>query len=417
MLMHRRERQAHLILEKQLPFYANLSSAYKAEFRKRVNRFIRSKTIRGGKGFKLSYEHIVSVAGSAIQVSFGNDRYLLSSFDTIIIYEKVYQHPITKNYHRGEVNPTAGIIVVSWEDFVYGYSTKEDNLNVGLHEMAHAYYFEIIKSRNDYVTDYDLLSKFMFVSEHEILKIRKNRSSLFRNYAGENVFEFFAVSVEYFFEDGNEFRQKLPKLYRQMCLLLNQDSADRMARGFDYSRYFEKSVIVNKRPPKSDIVASNRELDMTISVKRNNYNAMSIVLVLAAIIQISISNIVAFIILIGIIGLLKIVLMVIKYTSEVFTTQDHLYIIYRNILGNYTIGIPFKGIFSVSMRREYEGYYLINYNDNGELKHIKINTTDSGAMRIFEKCMISNSVMFKLDGMRMPRIKSHKETMANHRKN
>jgi len=408
MRMHRMERQAHQILEKQLPFYANLNIAYKAEFRKRVNRFIRSKTFRGGKGFKIDFEHIVSVAGSAIQVSFGNDKYLLSTFNTIIIYEKVYQHPITMNYHRGEVNPSAGIIVVSWEDFVYGYATKEDNLNVGLHEMAHAYYFEVVKNRKEYISDYDLLSKFMFVSEYEIIKIRKDKSSLFRNYAGENVFEFFAVSVEYFFEDGSEFREKLPKLYRQMCLLLNQDSADKSARGFDQSKYFEKTVVYKTLPPKKDIILDSNKLKMTILVKSYLYKVVFGIAFLFTFADYILDTLLSFNVLLAIIGVYNIGLLILKYTSKVFATDTHLFIVYYNTFGKHIRGIPLKGIISVSMRREYEGDYLINYDDNGTLKHIKVGTNNRDSMRNFEKYLISKSVMFKLDGLRKPRIRTQK---------
>ena len=408
MRMHRRERQAHQILEKHLPFYANLTLAYKAEFRKRVNRFIRSKTIRGGKGFKIEFEHVVAVAGSAIQVSFGNGKYLLSTFNTIIIYEKVYQHPITKNYHRGEVNPNAGIIVVSWEDFVYGYSTDEDNLNVGLHEMAHAYYFEVVKNRKEYISDYDLLSKFMFVSEYEIIKIRKNQSTLFRNYAGENVFEFFAVSVEYFFEDGPEFREKLPKLYRQMCLLLNQDTADGSARGFNHSKYFENTNILNFLPNKRDIKVNNGEFKMNILVKALLYKTVFGIVLLFTFSQTVLENILEFNTLLAVIGVLNVGLLIYKYTSKIFATNTHLFIVYYTAFGKQIKGIPFKGIVSVSMRREFEGDYLINYSDKGVLKHIKIGTNNRKAMYKFERFLIGKSIMFKFDGLRKPRIRSWK---------
>ena len=408
MRMHKKERQAHLILEKHLPYYVNLSLTDKAEFRKRVNRFIRDMKFRGGKGFAIGFEHIVAVAGSAIQVSFGNTKYILSAFYEIIIYEKVYQNPMTKNYHRGEVNPGAGIIVVSWDDFVYGYTTDKDNLNVGLHEMAHAYYFEIMKNREDYKTTYDLLSKFMFVSEYEILKIRKNKSTLFRDYAGENVFEFFAVSVEYFFEDGPEFREKLPKLYRQMCLLLNQDTSDGIARGFDYERYFEKIIISKTLPPKLDVKLTPSDLSMRLMVNAKLINFVLYILGMITFFSFIADNYLLLEAMIFIDAVAIVGFGVISYSLKVFATDTHLYLSYLNLYGKQIVGIPLNGIMSVSMQKESQGKYLINYRDNGVLKHIRTSTNSRQTRKNFERLLIINNIMIKMDGMRLTRIKSHK---------
>ncbi len=408
MRMHKKEREAHIILEKHLPYYVELSFHDKAEFRKRVNLFIREMKFRGGKNFAIGYEHVVAVAGSAIQISFGNAKYILSTFSEIIIYEKVYQNPMTKNYHRGEVNPGAGIIVVSWEDFVYGYTTDEDNLNVGLHEMAHAYYFEIMKHREDYKNSYDLLSKFMFVSEYEILKIRKNKSTLFRNYAGENVFEFFAVSVEYFFEDGPEFREKLPKLYRQMCLLLNQDTADGMHRGFDYERYFDKIVISNSLPPKMDLSNLPNELSMRLMIKFSKLYFLGVFFGFVTFVSFMMDSYLVLEIMLFIDSIIIVVIAVISYSLKVFSTDTHLFLTYINLSGKKTFGIPLKGIVSVSMQKEIKGKYLITYRDSGTLKHIRTSTQSQQTRTNFERLIVRNNIMLKMDGMRLARIKSHK---------
>lgn len=408
MRMHKKEREAHLILEQHLPYYVELSFRDKAEFRKRVNLFIREMKFRGGKNFAIGYEHVVAVAGSAIQISFGNARYLLSTFSEVIIYEKVYQNPMTKNYHRGEVNPAAGIIVVSWEDFVYGYTTDEDNLNVGLHEMAHAYYFEIMKNREDYKNSYDLLSKFMFVSEYEILKIRKNRSTLFRDYAGENVFEFFAVSVEYFFEDGAEFREKLPKLYRQMCLLLNQDTADGIARGFDYGRYFERIFIAKSLPPKMKKDELPNKLQMRLMIKFSKLYFLGVIFSFITLVSLMAGNFVLLELMLFIDATIIVIIAVISLSLKVFSTDSHLYLTYLNLSGKQIFGIPLKGIVSVSMEKEIQGKYLITYRDEGVLKHFRVSTNSAQTRKNFEQLIVTNNIMLKMDGMRLARIKSHK---------
>ncbi|OYT11255.1 MAG: hypothetical protein B6I18_04790 [Bacteroidetes bacterium 4572_112] len=403
MRIHIREKEADKILENHLPFYAKLTSVYKAEFRKRVYRFIRNKTFRGGKDFKIKFEHIVAVTGSAIQISFGNDNYLLPKFNTIIIYEKVYQNPMTKNYHRGEVNPTAGIIVVSWKDFVYGYSTDEDNLNVGLHEMAHAYYFDIIKSRKDVVTNYDLLSKYMFISEKEIIKIRNQHSTLFRNYAGDNIFEFFAVSIEYFFEDGKEFRIKLPNLYRHLCVLLNQDSAEEKARGFNTNMYFKSTSIKTKFPKNDKSKSLNISLVNTVSSLLIYASVIVIVMGLFTFSTLGFQYILWFILAIAVFATNFSYLQL----SKVIATNSHLFIIEKGFFRRKTLGIPYEGIITASIF-SLDKYISIKYRDKDIIKRIIINPNGEKEMIEFERIMISKEIMLKMDGLRMPRIKSHK---------
>lgn len=406
--IHKNERRADKVLRQYLPFYKSLPANFKPEFRRRVNLFIRDKTFRGGKGFNINFEHMVAIAGSAIQVSFGNKRFLMDRFHTIIIYEGVYQNPITKNYHRGEVNPSAGIIVISWKDFVFGYSTDEDNLNVGLHEMAHAYYFDIVTKREEIESEYDLLSKYLFVSEKEILKIRKNRSSLFRNYAGENVFEFFAVSVEYFFESGKDFREKLPQMYRQMCLLLNQDSAEKSFRGFSYTQYFNDTHIVKEMPAESDIILPHWQSNVSVSNTEEILPTVFLTAFTIIILFISIFSLSPAAILFFVIGLALLIRQIIKMqTSRVFATDKYLYISRKDLSSIKVIGIPFNGIIAAEIDRN-ENSLSIKYNAGNKLKQIRLTPRSFGSRSQIERLLVLNNVMIKMDGLRVPRIKTHK---------
>jgi hypothetical protein len=124
--------------------------------------------------------------------------------------------------HKGETN-TRGIIVLSWQDLKEGYSSPNDNFNLGLHEMAHALELQLLLNN-----DYDIFfgnyyDKWNLIARDEFENVEGERASFFRKYAGTNKREFFAVCIEYFFESGEEFREKLPEIYYHLSVLLNQD--------------------------------------------------------------------------------------------------------------------------------------------------------------------------------------------------
>ena len=131
--------------------------------------------------------------------------------------------------HFGEVNPK-GIIVLSWKKFLKGYDIPDDKINLGLHEMAHALMHTIIHSydHEDGLDNY--LRKIVQLSRDEMEKIKSDEHPFFRPYAATNIFEFFAVAVEYFFEVPAELKEHLPKLYEYLTLLLKQDPANKIFR-------------------------------------------------------------------------------------------------------------------------------------------------------------------------------------------
>jgi len=223
----------HLLLEKYFDYYKHLSPADKEEFIKRVNVFTRSKRIIGRQGFVANIEVKTFIAASATQLTFGLKDYLLSRFRTILVYKDKYFNKLTNQYHHGEVN-AAGIIVLSWKNFTKGYSTKKDKINLGLHELAHAFFLTVIKT-DDHDQGLDAYMKnILSEANDELEKIRNGTIHLFREYAGTNLYEFFAVATEHFFESPGNFKRELPTLYNYFTKLLNQDPARNISRLNNY---------------------------------------------------------------------------------------------------------------------------------------------------------------------------------------
>lgn len=219
-------RQEKDVLQEKCKYYQNLSPSKKLSFERRIKYFLMHKKFIGKQSMKISNEVRVLVAASFVQLTFGLRPSRLKHFKTIIIYPNRYRSSTTKREHIGEVN-TKGCIIFSWEDFMQGFSIPDDAKNVGLHEMTHAIkYADIIYNDDEgHYFDYNNLINFLKIAKIEIQKIRSNENVFLRKYAGVNVDELFAVSIEYFFEKPVEFQKQLPKLYKALSILLNQDPA------------------------------------------------------------------------------------------------------------------------------------------------------------------------------------------------
>lgn len=173
----------------------------------------------------VSMEMKVLISASAIQLTFGFPNVNLRWFRNILVYPDTFYSHANKARHKGEVNPRAKAIVLSWKYFVEGYLQK-DGRNLGLHEMAHALRLEnrITNQEFDFL-DAEILHEWEIRAERTIQEIRNGTEYFFREYGATNNEEFFAVAVENFFERSKLFLEKHPKTYQTLCRLLKQDPA------------------------------------------------------------------------------------------------------------------------------------------------------------------------------------------------
>jgi Mlc titration factor MtfA (ptsG expression regulator) len=207
-----------------------LNSFEKERFTDRLHKFIESKTfyIHDESGFR---EMPILTSASAIQVSFGLDKYLLPAYPHIHIYPEEFlrTHPHIC-FLEGSVSGYS--IYLSWKHFLKGSNVAADGQHVGLHEMAHAYYCQNFQQRlnvdtnfKDKFESFNTHGKTIFESE------QKPGNDFYTDYALRDLHEFWAESIENYFERPVEMKVYFPDLYAAMCNLLNQDQAKRVAAG------------------------------------------------------------------------------------------------------------------------------------------------------------------------------------------
>lgn len=209
------------IISGVMPYFNQLNDSNKEKFLKRVYNFRRSKSFHF-RGLDSSEGIMILVSAAAIQVSFGLKNFLLPFFKDVYILSDAYQAFGSKELYIGHVSPTG--IYISWKHFVHGFGNYSDGVNVALHEMAHALYHEnFIKETGidwDFRNDFKKLPAIFGPTMSQV--IVQNKSYL-RGYAFTNFQEFWAVSVEYFFENPQGLKNNLPQLYTILCDTLNQD--------------------------------------------------------------------------------------------------------------------------------------------------------------------------------------------------
>ena len=202
-------------------YFNDLPIPAKWKFVKRAHQFRTQKKFHF-IGLESNEDTAILVSSSAVQVTFGLKNYQLSYFKDIYILADAYHMDNDSELYIGHVAPDG--IYLSWKHFLYGYSYKDDNVNVAVHEMAHALLY------NNFFAQYGMDQQFRLnyekfsTSTGPILAdvIAKRRSYL-RSYAFSNMHEFWAVSVEAFFENPEGLRRNMPDLYEALSHVLNQD--------------------------------------------------------------------------------------------------------------------------------------------------------------------------------------------------
>jgi Mlc titration factor MtfA (ptsG expression regulator) len=217
------EPEQEQILNHYSKYYRSLPIKKQKVFMTRMVRFIKDKEFIAQGDLKLTDEMTILAADSAVKLTFGLRNCKFDKFEKIFFFKGTFFSDYSKSVNMGETNPR-GVIVFSWKDLMAGDMDETDNINVGLHEFAHAYmidnkaneeqYFEVQCERFD-----------IFYNESKTMDLIKAHH-IFNNYAFRNKMEFFAVAVEHFFETPEKMKEEIPELYKILCKMLNQDTCE-----------------------------------------------------------------------------------------------------------------------------------------------------------------------------------------------
>jgi MtfA peptidase len=212
------------LIEQHIAYFHRVSEADQQRWLLRTYLFHRSKRFHY-IGIEQQEEMPALISAVAAQLTLGLEKYSLNFFKDIYVLEHDYHYGYYSLPFMGHVDGTG--IYLSWDNFLKGVHRADEDSNVGLHEMAHAlaYVNFITKSDQDkhFTTEFHQFSK---IARPIFQEMQRGRKTLLGSYAATNYHEFWAVSVETFFENPFRFKYELPDLYGAMSKLLKQDPYD-----------------------------------------------------------------------------------------------------------------------------------------------------------------------------------------------
>ena len=219
--LRRLKRNIPILLNDYSVYYRNLTPKEQKHFERRVLTFISLKHFYRFDQSKATDEMKILIAAAAVQLTFGfSEGCEYEVFRKIAISDKEYVSRQTKRVHHGEANPGKSLIAFSWQRFMEGVKYPHDSINLGLHEFAHALF---INNISGYCNRHFCKTIGEWHAVVAQLTQEQKIYNFFRSYAFEDRMEFFAVSIEYFFETPKAFHTSLPQLYTVICRLLNQN--------------------------------------------------------------------------------------------------------------------------------------------------------------------------------------------------
>lgn len=210
----------HEILMKHCPYYEPLLPHLKTKFIIRIMRFMETKIFLLPKETRYR-EMPVLTSAAAIQLTFGLDHFLLPWYQFIVIHEEEYFAKDSFRILEGNVEGNS--ITVAWNYLLNGFKNAADGCNVGLHEMAHALWFQHVIAGQGRADKFRLHFDEVMNEGKEIYQSKEKAQPLFSDYAYTNLQELWAESMELFFEKPQEFQAFYPDLFECLKELIQQN--------------------------------------------------------------------------------------------------------------------------------------------------------------------------------------------------
>ena len=237
------------LIQRHVVFFRRLSASDRAELLGHVQIFLAEKRFEGCGGFTITDEVRVTVAAQACLLLLHRKTDYFPELLTILVYPLTYMVEEKRQVGEhlweegtvsrlGETGRRMGSLVLSWDAVKYGAADPSDGKNVVLHEFTHQLDFEnhAADGMPGLATREQQLA-WAAVMRSEFASLRAADESgiptLLDTYGAKDPAEFFAVSVEAFFELPRALRARYPKLYEQLRIYFQQDPVEYSAETID----------------------------------------------------------------------------------------------------------------------------------------------------------------------------------------
>jgi Mlc titration factor MtfA (ptsG expression regulator) len=230
------------LIQRHVVFFHKLTAGDRAELLGHIQVFLAEKRFEGCGGFAITDEVRVTIAAQACLLLLHRNTDYFPGLLTILVYPLTYMvqedHQVGEHVWEertvsrlGETGRRMGSLVLSWGAVKHGAADPSDGKNVVLHEFAHQLDYE--NHAADGVPGLATREQQLAWSEvmkTEFASLRAADESgiptLLDTYGATDPVEFFAVSVEAFFEQPRALRARHPRLYAELQKYFQQDPVD-----------------------------------------------------------------------------------------------------------------------------------------------------------------------------------------------
>ena len=230
------------LIQRHIVFFHRLSASDRAELLGHVQVFLAEKRFEGCGGFAITDEVRVTIAAQACLLLLHRSTDYFPDLLTILVYPLTYMVEEKRQLGEhvweegtvgrlGETGRRMGSLVLSWGAVKHGAADPADGKNVVLHEFAHQLDFENHAADGvPRLATREQQSSWSEVMRREFTSLRSADESgiptLLNTYGATDPVEFFAVSVEAFFEQPRALRARHRKLYAELRSYFNQDPVE-----------------------------------------------------------------------------------------------------------------------------------------------------------------------------------------------
>jgi len=201
------------LLHENFAFYHHLSVDGKQRFRDRMALFMLAHDYMPMAMESVPEDIKGIVAANAVQLTFGQQDFLLEKFEKVILYPHPFPSPqFPEHLHASETYAEDGVVIFSIQHLMNGFLRPKQYFNVGLHEYAQV--FMLSYPNLDYPEPgEDIWEKLEQIGGYDKEKLQ--------DWLGLPSLNPLSISMVYFFTYPAEFRRLLPKLFEQYSELFN----------------------------------------------------------------------------------------------------------------------------------------------------------------------------------------------------
>jgi MtfA peptidase len=229
-------------VKRNVAFFHRLSARDQAELLGHVQVFLAEKRFEGCDGLEITDEVRVNIAAQACLLLLHRKTDYFPRLVTILVYPSTYLAEERRHLHGhvwqegkmarlGETGRWLGALVLAWDAVKSGAAHPSDGKNVVLHEFAHQLDYENhAEDGAPALETRDQRLSWQQVMRTEFASLRTADETgiptLLDTYGASDPAEFFAVSVEAFFERPCALRARHPKLYAELRTYFHQDPVE-----------------------------------------------------------------------------------------------------------------------------------------------------------------------------------------------